>query len=454
MLITKDSKSLIIETRKGKILTSAFNVHIFNKIDLLIKDLLSLSEADPEFEDFLFDMYDDVSNFNFDEKKYIDQTLKFSEKFIDIYKIDINKFCDTSKKTQNSLYFDKEEIKSLLIYIGALKIFSIIINTDNDNDIKYKSPILIKLYDRFKDVLDKIFMVIKSKLMKVSNWQNQLKLVTTDEYLVLTNFSFIVFTILVYYNWDNNPLSFIVSIASDNINYFLMSINQNSVQYSTELETVSDNFLETLSYESVLLRINKKLKDVFSDSNQKINYELYPTQLTEFLSLPLISMLLDINISYLRQKSIYDKIDYQYLAYTIIKNNADLKKLCGTGLKLFLFLYQKPINSTTLVSSILLESLKSDVVYYGVDNKIPVIDLLQKLSTLIHKKTNLRHIINSSQFNETGIKQMAKDLSNFLVNILDDKKRSSLIESGKKTVIELYLKDTKAINTSELLQQL
>ncbi len=410
---------------------------ILNKIEILIEDLNLLNKNDETFDEYFYELYD-----KFSQKKYetslFTKALEYSEKLVNLHNLDTNSFCDITKKTKNSIYFDIKDINDLLMSISILKIFGLFLYSQyKDNTQMF----IDDLDNKYSDIMSKIYKIVKTRVLRglTLNDMGIIKISMTMDYLVMYNFEFIYLTVLVFYNWKMNPLSFIVAVASDRTNFCIMTYNSVSFSYSSEItETNTEDFLDGVSYEIILDQINNKMNELLKTSNYKINFSgLYLTQLNSLIVLPLMSLITDINLRYLQQKSNLDKWNYQLMIYYIINESKYLKKLFGDSNKLFLYGYKKYTNNSSIIIPSILEVLKTEIKYYELNSKNLILDYAQELSTIISKINNLEHFIQGNQIpnSPTLIKKLGKDIIKFSICLFDEEIKEKIKEEGR----ELFL---------------
>lgn len=413
------------------------NKHLINKINYLINDIKELSEKYVEFDFFFPRLFNSILESEYDSNMF-EESLEYARKLAKIKVDDANKFCDTSKKTKNSIFFDNDEMLKLIDIIGLVKLYAPFMYS---NYTDYISMFIDKLDRNYKDILSKLYKIIKTKVRTTDYKQllNMWKLDITLDYISLYNFEFILMTGLAFYNWTSNPLSFIVSIASDLTSYWIMTLESYPYNYANDIvEIESEDFLDVISYEIILDQINAGLEKLFSKNNYNINYDLYLTQLNQLICLPLMSIISDIDIDYLDQKSKQDKINFQILLYYLINKSSYIKSLLGESSKLFLYGFNKFTTSTSMISPYMLEVLKPSINYYQLNSKVPLLSISQELGTVLLRSKNLVNLITNNPFKYSSelTDRIGKDLIRFLTYLFDEREVEKIKQEGKALFLD------------------
>ena len=443
----KKNLSAIITFSNGE--TQEFkisNKSIVNKVDILVKDLNALSQYNIEFEPYFMSLFNALVVDNTYDTSHFNKAIEFSKDFITIHKIDINSFCDANKRTKNSVYFDIDDISELLSAIGILKIFSLFMYSQYSNKV---SLFIDELDKKYSKIISKVYKIIKTRVIRGAgfNAMSLIKVEMTLDYLIMYNFEFIFLTVLVFYNWQKNPLSFIVSVASDNTNYCLMTFNTVPFLFSTEvIETNADDFLDGISYEIILDQVDNKIDELIRSSNYGINFNnKYLTQINSLVVLPLVSLITDIELKYLQHKNVYDKWTYQLMLYYIVSKSKYIKQLMGDSSRLLLYGFTKPVIATSVISPAVLEVLKTEVKYSQMNSRVPLINYAQELSTVTVKYQLLTHIIDKNDkfpASPDFAKKIGKELIKFSMNLFDDEVVSNMREEGKGLFLD-FIGDMK-----------
>ncbi len=449
MKIDVDSKKskpeLTLELEDGRKLVFAIsNKHVSNKIKFLVEDMKLLSEKAEGFDEFYFELFNHLTTGTYDKSHY-EKTTEYAEKLIELHELDLSKFCVDSKRTKNSIFFEQSEVKELLIIIGLVKLISPLMYTDEYKE--YATPFLMHMDAKYKPVMKKIYNIIKMKV-SANNFKLAFQLTKIDitlDHMTLYNYEFILLTALVFYNWITNPLSFIVSVASDVTNFWIMTLYSYPYDYMDELsessDSTSEDFLDTISYEIILDQVDNAVSDILS-KGYTINDSLYLTPLSSLIVLPLMSAISDISLKYLRQKSKIDKWKYHILIYTIINNSNFLTNLIGSSHNILLYGYTKPVSTTAIANPAILEVLKTNIDYYQLNSRVPLLNLAQELSTPFIKPDNLEHVILKEKIkfergNSDKLDKMAKNIIKFMVMFFDESKMLDIKTEGRNIFMKM-----------------
>jgi len=427
---------------------------LINKIDFLLEDLNFVNKTFDGFDDFFLKF-----NYDITQQDLIDA--KTSVKMlVDVCKIlshgrikEVDNFCDINKKTRNSIFFDKDELREILNFIAVMKLLAPFIHSKYKDLYKHNiEKILGSVADEFKEVNRKLYKIISSKALRGSidskKFMSFLKYSITYDYLILYNYSFITTLLLCVYNWKTNPVSFIVSLATDNFNFLVMTYSNLPFVYKEEinLDNVSSDLFETVSYEMIINSITDKI-DV------PIQRDVYVTPINSIIVLPLISYVSDIPVKYLKSKPHSERLMFQYLLYKLINNiDVNLDKDVITDIKkilLYGFSENKQNTNSNSVLAMMLEVLKETFTYYGLDNKTPLLNSMKNFSILVYNRKHLIHIISGEhgKFDSNEINNMLKSIALFMIHVVSDETRD---EFRKKLKIE-FLKMLGDIHINQLI---
>ncbi|MGB9674804.1 MAG: hypothetical protein ACPLX8_01585, partial [Nanopusillaceae archaeon] len=386
-----------------------------------------------EFDNFYLELYNSIIGGEYNNDMF-EKSIEMSNKLSKIRNLELDSLCDSSKKTKNSIFFDKDEMSKLITVIGLIKLYAPFMYSKYSD---YITVFIDRLDRTYKDILSKLYKIIKTKV-KTTNYKQMLNMWKLDislDYISLYNFEFILLTSLVFYNWSTNPLSFIVSMSSDLTNFWIMTLEAYPYSYSNDIMEVElEDFIDVMSYEIILDQIDAGLNKLYDMNNYNINYNLYLTQVNQLISLPLISMMSDISLNYLEQKTKQDKINYQILVYYLATKSELIKNLLGEAIKLFLYGYTKSTASTSMTSPYMLEVLKPNINYYQLNSKVPLLNLAQELCTVVIRHKNLENLITGNSFRTSPemLDRIGKDLVKFLTYMFDERVKEEIKSEGKK----------------------
>ena len=423
------------------------NKSLINKIKYLIDDLNVLYENDNSFFDFFYDLHKAIirDGFVLDIEKYTNEIVKYAKNLVSLRVCSVGNFCDVSKKTKSSVFFDNDEMQEVFELIAIMKILATFMHSKYKDTHKENIERLLSVFsEKYKNVNKKLYQIISSKTLR-GNMENKkfmsfLKYSITYDYLILYNYSFITNIILGVYNWKTNPISFIVSVAAEHFNFLVMRYSYVPIVYKEELslDVSSGNIFESVSYEMILNSLMDKM------SKFQIQGDLYTTPMNDIVVLPLMEYITDIPMKYLKVKSNYEKLVYQYTIYYLLNrikldifSEEEMKNIN----KLLLHSFNKNFiyKSSNNIMPMMLEILKNTFTYYGLDNKVPLINALRPFSMMIYKRSSLVHIITgeSPKFDSSTLNDIFKSFALFMIKLVSDDTRDKIKKNLKIEFLDL-----------------
>jgi hypothetical protein len=404
---------------------------------IVINDLNFILKNHPEAYQFFDRLTESLASEELDLTLF-SKALEISEWMIQKKIPDYAKFCDQSKRSKKSIFFSEKDMKELLLLIGILKIFALFIHSNEYADLMV--PLVKQISHHFKDISILLFQVIKARSYKFNlNTKDQfefLKFVISQDFLVLYNFDFIYMTIMSHYDWTRNPVTFIVSVSTDNTNFLIMTYKSNQNKYSDDIESSTD-ILPMLSYELILDTVRKKVQTIPGFKSWLIT-----SPVTDLLALPTFSLISDIPYHYLLNKPQEDKLMYQYFLYLVIKDSK-LSELLGPGVKLLQYGLSESIPYRNVPVPTVLEVLKAELKYFNLDSKSPLTRVATEFSSLLGYENKLLHLVNESVFPE-DVEIAIKKSINFICYLFMDDRRSLIQEVGRS----LFLNNIKDVRVS------
>ena len=437
--ITKNDVEFVFDDRKYFFQVS--NRSIMNKAQIIKEDLELLSSTFDDFDKFYEDLIVNVTTDVYDKDRFFETSLEYAKDLVRLRtNNDVSAFCDTSKKTKNSIFLCEQEVLKLLELIAVFKIYSLLVHADQIKESKVLDTFIRDISIIYQEVATQIYKIIKSRTYRFklddSSKMNYLKYMFKFQFLVQYNFDFILMSLLPVYDWVRNPLSFIVSLASDNMNFLVMTYAQLPLEFIEDIEMDSMNLIDTISYDLVLNSIQNFVEKELQKKDQKLHVSLFPSQITDMICIPFMSLVADIPVYYLVNKQTSVKFALQYMS-RYIAAKTKIKTYMGEGFKLLLYAYNEAVNPLVAPSPISLEVLKMNPLFYKLDTKQPLLDFVSKLSTLEKRKKNLRHIVNLSTVDDfANITDACKGLVVFVTNMFDDKSRETIADIGRKCLLE------------------
>jgi len=211
------------------------------------------------FEDSSCDRYDVLY-------KNIDKLKKYVKDFYDKINFDFTQFTSFANLKDNNIKFDEGEIRTILEVSCYMKIYCFISYSTKKalgqslhrkiyniliNDF-YETEIIEKIYNIVKTKTYRYNMTDRSMWEYLKNFQGK----TIDAHIGET-FNFLMNNIIVFCEYDKNPITFMVIVINNNSRWVLHSIYVQNIQYEGQLSTedihtiTSDN-LKTYAYNEVL----------------------------------------------------------------------------------------------------------------------------------------------------------------------------------------------------------
>jgi len=210
------------------------NNTISKNFDSVISSIQAMSGTIGKvFDDFIFNLISDYQECDNEKTRFIvleknvKKAFHFSKVFVNLNYVDYEKFADQSKRTKGSIFFDSKDIENFIKLSHALKIYSIVLNTEAGIGIEYRRTIndqfitLLKADDLPKRLHNflKIFSIIAKK-NKIRDYSEK-KIDDEDniDNLIWETFNFILYEGLISHDYKKNPIPFFVGILNTNIKY-------------------------------------------------------------------------------------------------------------------------------------------------------------------------------------------------------------------------------------------
>lgn len=360
----------------------------------------------------------------------------------------LKRFCDSSKRTSRSVFFEPHEIQEVLHLISCFKLLAPIIYRDGCSS--YECRKILETLSPMFEVSQKLYRVVSYRSFRATSLDGTflkfIRYLLSYDYLVLYNYNFVMNVVICSYDWTTNPISYIVSVASDNMNYLIMSLNASQPPTEEDEYVVYENEdIVDMAHKSILEEIKS---DILSSYMQDLS--LYPTPITDCVVVPLLSSITDTPANYFHSLKPCDKLAYQVVLYHLLKNcvvedtNFKLKDV----LPVFLYGSKESMKPMYQLSPSSLEVLKHDFTYYGMENKSIVLTTVNSVTATFSKRQSLKQIITPRN---KGLlptcKFTSQDLVNFvrfLIYIISDDTRQRFNEIVKLQFYQL-LRKTRVI---------
>ena len=108
------------------------------------------------FDDYIFNFVNGYQKCDTEDERYaflkknVNKTLQFSTVFVSLNNIDYAEFADESQRTNDSIFFDTKDIIKIFKLSQALKIYSIVLNTEAGIDLENRRAIWNKFITLLK----------------------------------------------------------------------------------------------------------------------------------------------------------------------------------------------------------------------------------------------------------------------------------------------------------------
>jgi len=196
----------------------------------------------------------------------IDKIKKYVHDFYDKINFDFTQFTSYANLKDNNIKFDEGEVRTVLEVSCCMKIYCFISYSTKKalGQSLHRKIYNLLIKDFIKtEIIEKIYNIVKTKTYRynmtdrsmweyLKNFQGK----TIDAHIGET-FNFLMNNIIVFCEYDKNPITFMVIVINNNSRWVLHSIYVQNIQYEGQLSTedihtiTSDN-LKTYAYNEVL----------------------------------------------------------------------------------------------------------------------------------------------------------------------------------------------------------
>jgi len=257
-----------------KLITSLSISSNFQKVDDVLKGM-SESLGEPFVSEFVETFNTYVSkgcdaNYLFSKAS---EFVRWSKEYLDHLNIDYNQFSNEKKRSKTSIVFESTDIRKLMLASIAFKLYSIFsadtqLKLDENTNREFKIEIV--KYSGISDILSRIYSVIKSRTSRSSVLDKyvwsliKVSLNVTPEDYALEIFNFFCNNLFPLLDIKSNPISYLVKVTDDSINWIVCSRYKDKIIFSPEsFSNIDEVFTSTLSKEIIeLLCDNDLLKKV------------------------------------------------------------------------------------------------------------------------------------------------------------------------------------------------
>jgi len=279
---------------------------ISKRFDSVISSLQAMSEIlGKVFDDHIFNFVNGYQKCDTEDDKYaflnqnVKATLQFSTVFVSVNNIDYAGFADETQKTNDSIFFCSKDIIKIIKLSQAMKIYSIVLNTEagicheKKQNLYYQFLTLLKA-DYLPPKLLKFLKIlsINAKKNKIRDYSE--KKVDDDEdnidSLVLETFKFILYEGLIRHDYKRNPIPFFAGIFYTNIKYggkyqkdFAFDLNDDEVETiedkisrrESREKIIADNFTLNRLYDISLFYLSNTYEGHLKAETSNVNYSKF-----------------------------------------------------------------------------------------------------------------------------------------------------------------------------------
>ena len=205
-----------------------------------------------ECEDWYIGMLSDYKkNKDFEIiKDNLPKLIEYSDKYIDVLNVDFEGYIDQSKKSKNSIFFDSDEIKSIIKVSSYLKIYyTLYKDMSLEVSNRFNKQIFQELIKPLVDspIIIKVHKIVSSKTFEYNQtdkymWQYIKNMLCRAPDMHITNiFNFIVNYILVTCETTKNPIPYLISVIDESIKWILRTTYKDSIIYNDSIATQDVN---------------------------------------------------------------------------------------------------------------------------------------------------------------------------------------------------------------------
>jgi len=359
---------------------------ISNKMHIIINYINELMNNTEEFKKIFEEEL--ISKYLESDNK-IELLLENFEKIIKIIKeyekkYNYSRFVDSSKIKSGSIVFSEDEIRSIMVCSGVLKILSIFTHVKI-----LKLPLLIhkKIYNYIiektitNDIVMKLFNLIRTKVYRCS---------LTDKYMweyiaamrchdkdcqIVSMFNFLMNYIIVLAERGKNPITFVVSTINEQLRWFLRTVYRDTFKYDDDVsinEPVTNDKMMAYSFNYAIgqiLEVSKnKIYEMLNEEciktgdnvdnriiefNNLLEKSQYVPPVSEYIVYPILSRALEIPHEYFCTLNQHNAILLNIYAKTVLEkvfSNREMPNL--TSLLEHYPLQKPPIQSSLRLKQI------------------------------------------------------------------------------------------------------
>lgn len=430
-----------------------------NKYPNMLKFIEDVSVAIPEFGDWYINTITTYKDSGFDYKilrDQLDNLKKYCGMYLDILSINFDNYVNRAKASKNSIFFDGEEIKKIILASAYLKVYySIQREEEMRLSEKFHKETFQNLVKDLSDstIIIKLHKIVSSKTFEYNhtdkymwNYIKNLYCKTPDMHINHI-FNFLVNNILVTCEITVNPIPYIISVIDESIKWILKSIYKDSIVYSDSIATQDVNSvagkdnLETYAHNNTIglltILAYQALEELFDSCDNKDNkIEEFKSNIdsiketsvfAEYFTYPILSKVLDIPYRHFLTLSAPTSYLMNVILYKITENTIIEQEFSALRRILLYYNVHKGIMKTTYKMKNINDFTKTFDNFCGFKNYTVPYDIY---SSMIGKiiKNNYCDFINGNEITNFPTSKLENELilfynkyfSNNLEDLFDD----------------------------------
>jgi len=311
-----------------------------NNFEIIISSIQTMSGVIGEnFDKFIYCLLSNYQNCDSNENRYkflhvyLRTIVNYADFFVENNGVDYAEFADESKKGDSGVFFDENEIKKIIKFSEALKIYTLFSNTETRLSDEYHKKIYYDILSNLdaNSSVSKILELLKVLGLKSNKtqWQYYDNLSHYSSSKVMEAFNIITNIQIIVCKYDRNPIPFFIEIFNniaqwrdpykeDGIGYeddesqndkddkFLFDerihiLNKIAYRYDlSKVEQISDSFLVD-SYGYQTKKMTSKIGDILL--RKRLKQIKYISPFWDFIIAPIFSKATGIRYSFLRKQS-------------------------------------------------------------------------------------------------------------------------------------------------------
>lgn len=241
------------------------NHSVSNKFEIIIELIKNMSINLEGFESWFTKLIEDYIKSEYDSEILLANISKFqnfSRLYIEYKEVCFDKFVNLDKKSKTSIVFYPDDIRLISTTSTALKLYSLF---SCDSNLRLPDNLNRKVYGSLiqpcidHDITTRIFRLIRSRTYRSSitdkyMWEFIGMMISeTPESYVMTVFNFLMKSILILVDVEQNPIPFLVKAVDDSIKWLMRSVYKDRIIYGEVFPEVEVVFGSALTKENFYL---------------------------------------------------------------------------------------------------------------------------------------------------------------------------------------------------------